>query len=618
MSESNIEAMGITGEDPWSGGKPEEGALHSQSSLVRNDGSKKRGLILWGLITAILFAAFLAPRLIGIKKFTTGDEPAWVIFSHNYLHALDQRQFERTSYDYQPAITTMWMIVASIVSYFPEYTSLRHGYIEKFWVLEEIYQKAGKAMSTVLFRSRMIYVALISAVLLLTFILLRKLLGSKTALVAILLVAFNPFYLGQSRLLNHEGLASIFVLAAALSMLVFLNKGEKRIYLLISGACSGLALLTKSPAILLIPLTGLMLLVGLVENWVAEATPKELQRGKLLWNTVKNYLIWLGVLAAVYFIIWPGMWVNPLKMLYEVYGNALSYTFQGQRLLAAQELEPSRFSLDASGIGFYLTAMLYKTTPMLWVGVILSICGLLARKTARMERATKQTVGYLLLLAALYVLLFGMARGWNSMHYVLISFICLEVIAGIGFCWGASWLGEKIPSLARPAAQAVLLGAVVLLQGLSGVPQYPYYYTYTNPVMQALQPGTQDPSAGYGEGLELAAEYLAQKPGAENLMVTSYLGIGPFSYHFPGTSHPLMFSSMDYLNERSAEWVVQSDYLVIYDIMQRQFDLPSELLAALVGVPPEHVIVLNSIPYASIYKNSELPDRVFDSLLPAE
>ena len=46
----------------------------------------------------------------------------------------------------------------------------------------------------------------------------------------------------------------------------------------------------------------------------------------------------LGVLAAVYFIIWPGMWVNPLKMLFEVYGNALSYAFQGQRLLAAKEI----------------------------------------------------------------------------------------------------------------------------------------------------------------------------------------------------------------------------------------------------------------------------------------
>ena len=587
--------------------------LHSQSALVRKDRSKKSDIILWGLIFTILFAAFLAPRLTGIKKFTTGDEPAWVIFSHNYLHALDQRQFEHTSYDYQPAITTMWVIVASILSYFPEYTTLRHGYIEKFWVLEEIYQRAGKAMSTVLFRSRMIYVALISAILLLTFFLMRKLLGSKTALVAILLIAFDPFYLGQSRLLNHEGLSSILILAAVFAMLLFFNQGEKRIYLLISGACSGMALLTKSPAILLIPLVGLMSLVSLVEAWRQEP-----RHGRLVWKYVKNYLIWLGVLAAVYTVIWPGMWVNPLKMLYEVYGNALSYAFQGQRLLAAQELEPSRFSLDASGIGFYLTAIPYKTTPILWIGVMLSILGLFARKTARMERAAKQTVGYLFLLAALYILLFGVARGWNSIHYVLISFICLEVITGIGFCWGASWLGEKMPLMARPAAQAILLGAVVLLQALSGLPEYPYYYTYTNPVMQAAQAGTQDPSAGYGEGLELAADYLAQKPGKKKPVVTSYLGIGPFSYHYPGTSYPLMFSGMDYLNERSAEWMGESDYLVIYDIMQRQLNLPSELLAALEGVPPEHFIVLNGITYASIYKISDLPEKVFDSLLPPE
>ena len=613
MDEKEIEFTADAADDRRAEGEQDERSHHSQNELVRNGRTKKSDLVLWGLIFAILFASFLAPRLIGIKKFTTGDEPAWVIFSHNFLHALDRRQFERTVYDYQPAITTMWMIVASILSYFPEYTTLRHGYIDKFWVLEEIYQKAGKAMSTVLFRSRMIYVTLISAVLLLTFSLLRKLLASKTALVCILLIAFDPFYLGQSRLLNHEGLASILVLAATLSMLVFLNQGEKRIYLLISGVCSGLALLTKSPAILLLPLIGLMFLVSLVEDW-----RKEAERSKLVWKYVKNYLIWLGVLTAVYFVVWPGMWVNPLKMLYAVYGNALSYAFQGQGLTAASELNPSRFSLDTSGIGFYLTAMLYKTTPILWVGVILSICGLLSRKTAGLERVAKQTVGYLFLLTVLYILLFGVARGWNSMHYVLISFICLEVIAGIGFCWGARWLGEKLPALAKPAAQAILLGAVVLLQGLSGMPQYPYYYTYTNPVMQAMQPGAQDPSAGYGEGLELAAAYLAQKPGAKNLVVTSSLGIGPFSYHFPGTSHPLMFSGTEYLNERSAELVGESDYLVIYDIMDRRFNIPSELLAALEGVPPEHRIILNGIPYASIYKNSDLPVEVFDSLLPPE
>ena len=45
--------------------------------------------------------------------------------------------------------------------------------------------------------------------------------------------------------------------------------------------------------------------------------------------------LWLGVLAAVYFVLWPGMWVAPGKMLQEVFGNAFSYAFEGARLSAA-------------------------------------------------------------------------------------------------------------------------------------------------------------------------------------------------------------------------------------------------------------------------------------------
>jgi len=150
------------------------------------------------LVIILFFTALLAPRLIGIKAFTTGDEPAWLIFSHNFLHAIDKGQFERTVYEYHPAVTTMWIISAGILSYFPGYIRLRHGYIEKFWELDDIYAQAGKALSTVLYRSRAIYVLLTSAFLLLSFLFLRRLAGLAIALTAILLVSFDPFYLGQS------------------------------------------------------------------------------------------------------------------------------------------------------------------------------------------------------------------------------------------------------------------------------------------------------------------------------------------------------------------------------------------------------------------------------------
>jgi len=570
-------------------------------------------VILSALLVAILLAALLAPRMFGITKFTTGDEPAWLIFSHNFLHAIDKGQFERTVYEYHPAVTTMWAISAAILSYFPQYTQIRHGYIDKFWELDEIYARYGKELSTVLYRSRVINVLLISFFLILSFAFLWRLLGLAMAVTATLLISFDPFYLGQSRLLNHEGMACAFALAAILAILIYLYLGRKLLYLLISAVACGLALLTKSPMILLIPLAGLMFLVNLIEE---RRTTSNWRRD--IWRSIAGYLAWLGVLALVYFLLWPGMWVQPGKMLYEIYANAFSYAFQGQRLQVTQQVVVKPLEFSFSELGYFLVAILYKTTPVVWVGAVLSLVGLFTRSRTSLAKFAKLVVIYLAVLALLFILLFGIAEGRNSMHYILIVFVCMDVMAGIGYVWGVRLLAGKISWLGKPAAQASILAVIILLQGLSTLPDYPYYYTYTNPLMQVIQPGTQDPAAGYGEGLELAAAYLAQKPASENLVVSSHMGVGPFSYYFPGTSHPLMYSGMEYLNDRSAQWVNESDYLVIYDIQQRPINLPSGLLDALAGVTPEHTISVNGLHYASIYKVSELPERVFDSLLPPD
>ena len=567
--------------------------------------------ILGLVVTTLLFAALLAPRLVGIKKFTTGDEPAWLIFSHNFLHAIDKGQFERTVYEYHPAVTTMWVITAGILSYFPEYTRIQHGYIDKFWDLDEIYANAGKALSTLLYRSRAISVLLTSAFLLLAFIFLWRLLGIAMALTAILLVSFDPFYLGQSRLLNHEGLACALALAAFLVLLVYLYQGHKLPYLLVSAALCGLTLLAKSPMILLIPLAGLMFAVSLIDNW-----RKPIDRRRAFWNAVAGFMGWLAVLALVYTAFWPGMWVAPGKMLYEIYGNAFSYAFQGSRLQVTGQVVVKPIGINLSDFSSLLVAILYKTTPIIWLGAALAIASLFDRKHAALTLLARRIVIYLALLALLFILMFGIAQGRNSTHYILMVFVCLDVMAGIGYVWCVKLLAVKFAWARRPVVQAGLLIGVILLQGLSTVRDYPYYYTYTNPLAQALQAGTQDPAAGYGEGLELAAAYLAKKPGAAELIVSSHLGVGPFSYYFPGTSYPLMYQSQEYLSDRSAGWFRQSDYLVIYDIQQRAMDLPVHLLDALEGVTPEHVINLNGLQYASIYKISELPERVFEALLP--
>ena len=113
------------------------------------------------------------------------------------------------------------------------------------------------------------------------------------------------------------------------------------------------------------------------------------------------------------------------------------------------------------------------------------------------------------------------------------------------------------------AAGAVLLVALQLAEGAAF---YPYYYTYYNPVVAALT--GNPPTSNYGEGIELAAAYLAQKPDGESLKVFSYRGRGPFSYFFPGETIILNPMFMDEPGMPAMfERLEQADYVVITDTL---------------------------------------------------
>ena len=558
------------------------------------------------LILLVIILLVALPRLVGLGRFVTIDEPPWLKYSSNFYYALGQRQFDRTVYEYHPAVTTMWTVTGALLSYFPEYRGQGQGYFVKDWQFNELLASFGKQPLELLVRSRLISVLAITLLLAASFLLARDLLGTEAALAATLLVAFDPYFLGHSRLLNHEGLLAASTLASILALMAYLEKSRKPSLLITSAFCAGLALLTKSSAILLIGLAGLMILVRLVQDW------RERSARPPLSPYILALIAWLGVAAVVFFALWPGMWVSPGKMLYEVFGNALSYAFQGSRLSVTGAIDPQRFSLDSSGIRHYLNVLLWGITPLVWFGFLLAWLGFFTRSAARSGPAARKLTAYLSLLAILFVLLFGTARGRDSAHYILTSFVCLDFVAGLGLAAGVCWLVGRYRSLDKMVIRYALLLGAVLLQALSALPYYPYYYTYANPLVRAVQPSMRHPSIAYGEGLELAAAYLAQKPMADELTAISYFGIGPFSYFFPGEAR--LLKTDDRLSQDELQDLKESDYLVIYSVFEKRWEGPATLLAALEAVPPEATIWLDGVEYASIYAIDQLPDGLYQAI----
>lgn len=574
-------------------------------------------------LALLLILVVLAPRLSKLNSFVTIDEPFWLSVGANYYYALGQREFQNTSYEYHPAVTTMWLVTGAFLIDFPEFRGFGQGYFdvdkEKF---DPFIIAHGHDPMRLLYLARLLQVAAIAVVALLIFYLLALLIGDEYAFLVTAFTASAPFFLGHSRVLSHEAMVAFFVLASILAMMVYLDDERKWYFLSISAAAAALAQLTKSSAMAMFPVIGLMLLIstltkssperGLPQSGTApsgSATPWF----RLVAN-LKLFALWSAQLCIVYVIVWPGMWVAPGKMLSNVYGNAFSYAFQGARLEVTQQVEPASFNL-AGTVGemrAFANNLLWRGTPLAWAGVLLALIFLLARNDEQLA-VFRKLVLYLFTAAVMFIVLFSLAHGRNSSHYIMTSHVCLDAIAALGWCALLKWLGMRSKAATLPTVRAGIVGLLVILQLISGWMYYPYYFNYSNPIMSAINGAEQ--LSEYGEGFEQAAAYLAQKPNAAELTVFSFRGRGPFSYFFPGRTiliNPL-FAEEPHMASM-IERLKQSDYLVLDDSFGGRTPRTSLFVAAIDGLAPEHVILIKGVVPIRIYRVADLTASFYETI----
>ncbi len=550
------------------------------------------------IILVFILAAIIAiPRFVGLGNFTSIDEPYWLQSSGNFYYALGQRQFENTVYGYHPAVTTMWIITMGMLLYFPQYRALGQGYLKpgKFNLFMPAH---GKDLLQLLVVSRAIQVIVILVLLLIVYFLLRRIFDSRTAFFTTSLISISPYFLGQSRLLNHEAMLGLFLLISLLGMLVYLYIEKKWIFLVLSACAAALGQLTKSSGLPLIPLIALVVLVYALRS----------NREKLVQKLLEAFKIvgfWLIALVFFYFLFWPGMWVAPGKMLYVVYGNALGYMFQGMTLEAMPTLNPSNFRLGSlvNGLQIYLTDLLWRTAVVSWLGFIIGICIAVANLRRKTDKNYQWLVLYSIILAISFVLLFSIERGRQPPHYILTTFICVDLVAGLGISRALDFLARRLPNVMKNSTTWAVLGVILALQLISAVGFYPYYITYYDPVVGALLPQEQNPTlkdTGYGVGVDQAAAYLSQKVGADKMTVLAAYGEGSFSYYFPGNTVPMNY--LDLGDPVIIGILKGSQYAVVDYYNQKRLGL----LTGLAGIKPEKIIWVNGIEFLHIYRASDL------------
>jgi 4-amino-4-deoxy-L-arabinose transferase-like glycosyltransferase len=597
-----------------------------------------RGLEHWWLLGLLVVA--LAVRLPNLGKFLTPDEFLWVDRSRNFLAGLLgpdftcksevlHTGFERaqglacTLRTGHPGVTTMWTgSLGILLRYVADGTP---GSLLDYTV----------GLSTNPLDARLIVPERLPSVLFLSLaiVLIAWLIGKlfadlRISLVAGLFLALDPFHAALSRVIHHDALAATFMSFAVLTALLYWVRHGSRPWLVVSGVCGGLAFLSKSSALFLAPF---MLLLALWTLLIRSVHGEPLSR-RFLLRVLAEVVMWLAAAVITFCVCWPAMWVVPLDAIRTIFSVGMKYASEGH---AKGNYFLGAISNDPGGF-FYPFTWLLRSSPLSWVGLLAlawvaikrwtravgiqendadvssvpvrnRVCRWLSRAglvSTRLRTGDATVLWFL----SLYVLLFTlfMTLGEKKQdRYLLPVYPILTAMAAVGLVRLVQGLAGQVTQrlvIAR-AAFPLLLVVILIFQGSLIVVHHPYYFTYYNPLLGGIRGAQSMVTIGWGEGLDLAADYLNRKPNAERLRVAAWYH-STFSPFFKGTA-------VGYSKEKGK--ALSGNYVLFY-INQLQRRFPDEELFRYFEqrYQPEAVISLHGIPYVVIYPGPGMQHYVED------
>ncbi len=549
------------------------------------------------LLLALVFLTAWLPRRLALDRFVTPDEKLWLARSANFFYALTNKDFVNTFQREHPGVTAMWAGATALAIRYPEYVEEAPGQLN--WETNE-FDAWLKANSThtaleLLVQARVEIALAIALLLTISFWLARRLFDTPTALLGTLLIALDPFHLALSRQLHLDGLLSVFSYASVLAFLVFLYRGRQLRYLGFSGVLAAVAILTKSPAVLLLPVVGLLTAMDM-----AWRIRRDENRTRVLGLGILSLIVWMLFLLAQFVLGWPALWVEPLDTLRRMFPTTVTYAMVGHK---DATFFLGKVVAGDPGLLFYPLALAFRSTPVTIGGLVLAAFVAWHRSPPLADANGRRPARALALFALLFAV--GMSLVAKKFdRYLLPIFPALNMIAAFGWVGAARWLYRAGPGWSR--RQGVLsagLAAVVAAQAFMSLPHFPYYFTYFNPLIGGARQASEVMMVGWGEGLDQAARYLNEKPNAGRLRVAAWYAQGPLDYYFDGKAIPIRFA--DDLGD-TLRWM-QSDYAVLYiNQWQRQSPQP-ELFDYFNDLTPEKTIRFRGLDYVRIYNLRDAP-----------
>ena len=552
-----------------------------------------------------VFLLALLPRLLSLDTFLTADEDDQIMFAHHFPKSALRGDWAGALVLGYPGVPTLVLGAAGVgLRYVGHYL----GWLPLPWVtgdllptLDQVTTRFGVFEYPLDFiwwvRLPLVLAAALS--ILVIYLLIKRLVDGRVALLAALIIAFDPFILAHTRIIHVDGPLAYFMFLSFLAFLLYLNQGAWK-WLLLSGLFGGLAVLSKTPAALLGPI---LLVGGLC---YALFPPPELPRSVRWKRLLLALLGWSLVAAVAFFALWPSMWSRPwyavnwlIRNIQSVNSSAHPTTgiFWGNQQSDQNPL-------------YYLIVLPYHLTPLTTVGVVAGVVMIGAGLVARWRRLDNWVARQLPLALALlaYVLIFiapVSAISRRGDRYILPVFFTIGLLSALALWWLTGLATTHLASFfGRLKFNPIhLLSGAVALQILVVVLYHPYYLAYYNPVIGGYRTAPYHINVGWGEGLDVAARQLNQLTAEPKPQVAAWYA-GQFAPFYQG-------HTLDLSDESSA---LTGEYTVFY-INQVQRGFPSgEILSYFWQREPLSVVKLGGIDYAWIYPGpvvSQSPPKTY-------
>lgn len=485
------------------------------------------------LLLVLLFVVALWPRLIALGRYITPDELIWVYRSVQFREAVVSGHWGDTFVSEHPGVVTTWAGAAGIsiqlwlrpsdriiydwithVAWFtPENTALLNQLA--------YFLSAGRIMTAVAN----------SLGLIIIFWLGDRLFNRTTAVLLSFLMALDPFIAGLSGLLHVDGLMttmatiSLMALLLAISAPIWSQERRRIALLILAGATAALAVLAKVPAILLFPVAALALLVPLLSG-----TDRPL---KNRWRTsFLNGLVWLITFSIAALITLPALWSSPLEIISQVTSNANRHI--------ETVLRPTFFFGEATndpGFGFYPVAILFRLSPVVFIGLILLPFG---KKVSPNIKRPSQPFLFL----GIWIVIFFLALSLAVKKFDRYALGIMPVLAILA---AYSWTGI---TRHKRLYSRVMVPVLIIVQALYLIAFLPYPLAAYNPLLGGPQLAAKILPIGWGEATSAAGIWLSDQPDAAPKTAVSGLvpSLAPF---FPGKT---LFAD--------DETIAQADYVI--------------------------------------------------------